>query len=109
MLNLAEYRRTSARLADYLPWAALVGAGGLAQVRLVGRATLCAGPEDIVRFEQVYAEWFAGRDDLRTSLGRPHLLRRRRTGCVLMRRFIQPQWKSRVVSRQLLMQNYRRT
>ena len=27
MMNLAEYRRTSARLADYLPWAALVGAG----------------------------------------------------------------------------------
>ncbi|WP_454919103.1 conjugal transfer protein TrbE [Xanthobacter sediminis] len=27
MMNLAEYRRTAARLADYLPWAALVGAG----------------------------------------------------------------------------------
>ncbi|RWR27415.1 conjugal transfer protein TrbE [Sinirhodobacter populi] len=27
MMNLAEYRRTSARLADYLPWAALVGSG----------------------------------------------------------------------------------
>ncbi|ADZ68719.1 conjugal transfer protein TrbE [Polymorphum gilvum] len=27
MMNLAEYRRASARLADYLPWAALVGAG----------------------------------------------------------------------------------
>jgi Type IV secretory pathway, VirB4 components len=27
MMNLAEYRRTSARLADYLPWAALVGPG----------------------------------------------------------------------------------
>ncbi|WP_026784633.1 conjugal transfer protein TrbE [Pleomorphomonas koreensis] len=27
MMNLAEYRRTSARLADFLPWAALVGQG----------------------------------------------------------------------------------
>ncbi len=27
MMNLAEYRRTGARLADYLPWAALVGKG----------------------------------------------------------------------------------
>ncbi|GLQ12522.1 conjugal transfer protein TrbE [Devosia yakushimensis] len=26
-MNLAEYRRTGARLADYLPWAALVGRG----------------------------------------------------------------------------------
>jgi hypothetical protein len=25
MMNLSEYRRTSARLADFLPWAALVG------------------------------------------------------------------------------------
>ena len=27
MMNLTEYRRTSTRLADYLPWAALVGVG----------------------------------------------------------------------------------
>ena len=27
MLNLAEYRRTATRLADFLPWAALVGEG----------------------------------------------------------------------------------
>ena len=27
MMNLAEYRRTATRLADYLPWAALVGEG----------------------------------------------------------------------------------
>jgi type IV secretion system protein VirB4 len=27
MMNLAEYRRTAARLADFLPWAALVGDG----------------------------------------------------------------------------------
>ncbi|MEH3036027.1 MAG: conjugal transfer protein TrbE [Sphingomonas adhaesiva] len=27
MMNLAEYRRTAARLADFLPWVALVGSG----------------------------------------------------------------------------------
>ncbi|PTQ74647.1 conjugal transfer protein TrbE [Celeribacter persicus] len=27
MMNLAEYRRTATRLADYLPWAALAGSG----------------------------------------------------------------------------------
>ena len=27
MMNLAEYRRTASRLADYLPWVALVGSG----------------------------------------------------------------------------------
>lgn len=27
MMNLTEYRRTATRLADYLPWAALVGSG----------------------------------------------------------------------------------
>ena len=26
-MNLAEYRRTATRLADFLPWAALVGEG----------------------------------------------------------------------------------
>ncbi|AXC49714.1 conjugal transfer protein TrbE [Paracoccus suum] len=29
MMNLAEYRRTSSRLADFLPWAALVGQGAV--------------------------------------------------------------------------------
>ena len=29
MMNLAEYRRTASRLADYLPWVALVGSGVL--------------------------------------------------------------------------------
>ena len=27
MMNLSEYRRTATRLADYLPWAALVSSG----------------------------------------------------------------------------------
>ena len=27
MMNLAEYRRTATRLADFLPWVALAGEG----------------------------------------------------------------------------------
>ena len=29
MMNLAEYRDKNTRLADFLPWAALVGTGGV--------------------------------------------------------------------------------
>lgn len=55
---------THDRAATFLEAASVVGAGDLELVRRAGRATLCAGPEDLLRFEQVYAEWFAGRDDL---------------------------------------------
>ena len=58
---------THDRAATFLEAASVVGAGDLEHVRRAGRATLCAGPEDLLRFEQVYAEWFAGRDDLRTE------------------------------------------
>ena len=55
---------THDRAATFLEAASVVGAGDLEHVRRAGRATLCAGPEDLRRFEQVYAEWFAGRHDL---------------------------------------------
>ncbi len=55
---------THDRAATFLHAASVVGAGDLEHVRRAGRATLCAGPEDLLRFEQVYAEWFAGRHDL---------------------------------------------
>ncbi|MGO4131138.1 VWA domain-containing protein [Janibacter sp. RAF52] len=55
---------THDRAATFLEAASVVGVGDLEHVRRAGRATLCAGPEDLLRFEQVYAEWFAGRDDL---------------------------------------------
>ena len=35
MMNLAEYRRTASRLADYLPWAALVGPGVVLNLSLI--------------------------------------------------------------------------
>ena len=44
MMNLAEYRRTASRLADYLPWVALIGSGegfaGFARTTL-GLVVLC--------------------------------------------------------------------
>ncbi len=46
MMNLAEYRRTAARLADFLPWAALVGAGVVAQQgRIFQRTARFRGPD----------------------------------------------------------------
>lgn len=55
---------THDRAAAFLEAAAVVGAGDLRAVRLAGRATLCAGPEDLLRFEQVFVEWFGGPDGL---------------------------------------------
>ena len=34
MLNLAEYRRHAARLADYMPWAALVAPGMMVEIEV---------------------------------------------------------------------------
>lgn len=59
-LRAAGVGVTHDRATAFLEAAALVGAGDLEQVRRAGRATLCAGPEDLVRFEQVFAGWFAG-------------------------------------------------
>ena len=43
-MNLAEYRNRNSRLADFLPWAALVGKAGHTVVLTVGpRADLAAG------------------------------------------------------------------
>ena len=37
MMNLAEYRRTATRLADYLPWVALVAEGVVGREAGTGR------------------------------------------------------------------------
>ena len=64
LLGLAHAARaagvgvTHDRSTAFLEAAAIVGAGDREGVRRAGRATLCAGPEDLVRFDQVFAEWF---------------------------------------------------
>ena len=46
MMNLAEYRRSNTRLADFLPWAALVGRGRRPQQgRIFQRTARFRGPD----------------------------------------------------------------
>jgi uncharacterized protein len=58
---------TQDRASDFLRATALLGAGNADEVRAAGRATLCAGPDDLTRFDQVFAAFF----DARHGLPRP--------------------------------------
>jgi uncharacterized protein with von Willebrand factor type A (vWA) domain len=55
---------TPDRTHDFLSAAALLGADDAGAVRTAGRATLCAGPDDLVRFDQVFEAFFNARDGL---------------------------------------------
>jgi uncharacterized protein with von Willebrand factor type A (vWA) domain len=55
---------TQDRSHDFLAAAALLGADDPAAVRAAGRSTLCAGPEDLVRFDQVFEAFFNARHGL---------------------------------------------
>ena len=52
---------TQDRAHDFLSAAALLGADDPASVRIAGRATLCAGPDDLERFDQVFEAFFGDR------------------------------------------------
>jgi uncharacterized protein len=54
---------TQDRTHDFLTAAALLGADDPAGVRTAGRATLCDGPDDLARFDQVFEAFFS-RDGL---------------------------------------------
>lgn len=54
---------THDRASAFLAATALVGAGNLAGTHAAGRATLCSGPDDLDRYDEVFEAWFAGRDD----------------------------------------------
>lgn len=49
---------TQDRATSFLRAAALVGAGDPATVYRAGRATLCAGPDDLDRYDHVFQGWF---------------------------------------------------
>lgn len=55
---------TPDRSTAFLTAASLVGAGDLGAVYAAGRATLCAGPDDLDRYDQIFEAWFAGREPL---------------------------------------------
>ena len=49
---------TQDRTQDFLGAAAMLGADDPSAVRVAGRSTLCAGPDDLVRFDQVFEAFF---------------------------------------------------
>ena len=51
---------TPDRTQTFLQAAEQAGAGDLDGVYWAGRATLCASPDDLERFDAVFREWFAG-------------------------------------------------
>jgi uncharacterized protein with von Willebrand factor type A (vWA) domain len=55
---------TPDRTHGFLSAAALLGADDPVAVRAVGRATLCASPDDLARFDQVFEAFFNSRDGL---------------------------------------------
>lgn len=55
---------TPDRAQSYLDAVALVGLDDQRATYWAGRATLCAGPEDLVRYDQVFDAWFNRREGL---------------------------------------------
>jgi uncharacterized protein with von Willebrand factor type A (vWA) domain len=55
---------TQDRTHEFLAAAALLGVGDPAGVRIAGRSTLCAGPDDLARFDQVFEAFFNPRQGL---------------------------------------------
>lgn len=61
-LRAAGVPVTQDRAQDFLRAVALLGADDVAATHAAGRATLCCGPDDLARYDQVFAAWFDGRD-----------------------------------------------
>ena len=59
-LRAAGVAVTADRERTYLGAVAVVGIGDQPAVYHAGRATLCASPADLERYDQVYAAWFGG-------------------------------------------------
>lgn len=55
---------TQDRSHDFLSAAAILGADEATAVRLAGRSTLCASPDDLARFDQVFEAFFNSRHGL---------------------------------------------
>jgi uncharacterized protein len=55
---------TQDRAHEFLTAAARLGADDPAAVRIAGRATLCTGPDDLARFDQVFEAFFNARHGL---------------------------------------------
>jgi len=63
-LRAAGVPVTQDRAHDFLTAAALLGADDPGAVRVAGRSTLCAGPDDLARLDQIFEAFFNSRDGL---------------------------------------------
>jgi uncharacterized protein with von Willebrand factor type A (vWA) domain len=63
-LRAAGVPVTHDRTQGYLTAVAMVGLGDAAATYVAGRATLCASPDDLARYDQVHAAYFNARDGL---------------------------------------------
>jgi uncharacterized protein len=63
-LRAAGVPVTQDRAHGFLAAVAIVGLGDAEATYVAGRATLCASPDDLVRYDQVYEAYFNARDGL---------------------------------------------
>ena len=69
-LRSAGLNVTHDRATSFLEAAALVGAGDARSTYRAGRATLCSGPDDLLRFSHVFEAWFGAREQLPRTVPR---------------------------------------
>jgi len=69
-LRAAGINVTHDRATSFLEAAAMVGADDARNTYRAGRATLCAGPDDLVRFGHVFEAWFGAREQLPRTVPR---------------------------------------
>ncbi|MEP6856413.1 MAG: VWA domain-containing protein, partial [Pedococcus sp.] len=69
-LRSAGMNVTHDRSMSFLQASAIVGAGEASATYRAGRATLCASPDDLVRFEHVFQAWFGAREQLPRTVPR---------------------------------------
>ncbi len=69
-LRSAGMNVTHDRSTSFLQAAALVGTDHSEGTYRAGRATLCAGPDDLVRYDHVFAAWFGAREQLPRTVPR---------------------------------------
>ena len=63
-LRAAGVPVTQDRTHGYLAAVSIVGLGDARATYTAGRATLCASPDDLARYDQIYEAYFNGRDGL---------------------------------------------
>ena len=61
---------THDRATSFLEAAALVGADDAQATFRAGRATLCASPDDLIRYDHVFEAWFGAREQLPRTVAR---------------------------------------